>query len=143
MRKQRRSKSCFTLMEVMVAVAIIAILSAVVVTGLIPKLQEAKVSAAKSQISVLYQAVVDFHMKMGRLPDENVGLSELVENTANDPKWKRFLEADEVPLDPWGNEYIYKVENDTDFEILSYGADGQEGGEGNNADISNRGIKKQ
>lgn len=130
-------------MEVMVAVAIIAILSAVVVTGLIPKLQEAKVSAAKSQISVLYQAVVDFHMKMGRLPDENVGLSELVENTANDPKWKRFLEADEVPLDPWGNEYIYKVENDTDFEILSYGADGQEGGEGNNADISNRGIKKQ
>ena len=141
--KKRRRKNSFTLMEVMVAVAIIAILSAVVVTGLIPKLQEAKVSAAKSQISVLYQAVVDFHMKMGRLPDENVGLSELVENTANDPKWKRFLEADEVPLDPWGNEYVYIMESDTDFQIISYGADGQEGGEGNNADISNRGIKKQ
>ena len=141
--KKRRRKNSFTLMEVMVAVAIIAILSAVVVTGLIPKLQEAKVSAAKSQISVLYQAVVDFHMKMGRLPDENVGLSELVENTANDPKWKRFLEADEVPLDPWGNEYVYIMESDTDFQIISYGADGQEGGEGNNADISNRRIKKQ
>ena len=81
-------------------------------------------------------------MDMKRLPDVNIGLVELIENSSGNDKWKGpYIEVEEIPKDPWDNDYIYTVENGR-FQVISYGADGQPGGDGDNADISNRGIKK-
>ncbi|UDQ98322.1 type II secretion system major pseudopilin GspG [Lentisphaerota bacterium WC36G] len=141
--KSKKHKN-FTLVEILIVVGIIALVTSLALPTYLNHMKNARVSAVQAQTTVLYQAVTSFSMDMKRLPDVNIGLAELLENTSNSAKWKGpYLEVYELPLDPWDNDYIYVVESNGRFEILSYGADGQLGGEGENADISNRGIKKQ
>ena len=139
--KQRKN---FTLVEILIVVGIIALITAVALPSYLNHMKNARISSAQAQISVIYQAVTSFSMDMKRLPEENIGLTELIENTGNSKNWKGpYLEVYELPLDPWDNDYVYRIEPNKRFEILSYGADGQQGGEGEDADISNRGIKKR
>ena len=137
-------KRNFTLVEILIVVGIIGLLTAIALPVYLDHMKKARVSAAQAQISVLHQAVTSFSMDMKRIPDANVGLAELLENSGSSDKWKGpYLEVYELPKDPWDNDYVYVVDNNGRFEIISYGADGQPGGENDNADISNRGIKKK
>jgi general secretion pathway protein G len=136
--KQQRKfrRSYFSLMEIIVALAIIALLASIATPIYYNQLQKAKPKAAKSQIRMFEQALVDYRLDVGKLPDESNGLKSLVENVSGDEKWDGpYLKR--LPQDPWGNDYIYTVPGEnSEYEIKSYGSDGQPGGEKYAADIS-------
>ena len=129
----------FTMIEMVVVVLFIAMLAAIATPMYFSYLKDAKVTMAKNQIRLFSQAVLDYQMRIGKLPSEEYGLSALVANPDNNPRWRPFLNSDSVPLDPWGNEYVYKLTGDGGYEILCYGEDGKAGGEGDAADISSLG----
>jgi general secretion pathway protein G len=128
----------FTLVEMIVVIAIIGILATLVVVRYSGQTDQAKVAAAKSQLAQLEGAVISFHSHVGRLPKS---LVELVEKPSGVSNWQEggYLKGKSVPKDPWGNEYGYKVAGRR-FEIISLGADGKEGGTGLDADLSNEGT---
>lgn len=127
----------FSLMELMVVIAILGILSTLVVRNVIPMIGRAKVNTAKSDIATLKDAVQHYLMNNNKLPDS---LDALI---APDPKNGNgsYIEQEETPRDPWDNEYQYIKEGSNKFEIKSYGADGLEGGEGDDEDISSKKLK--
>jgi len=127
----------FTLVEMIVVIAIIGILATLVVVRYSGQTDQAKVAAAKSQLAQLEGAVISFHSNVGRLPS---ALTELVDRPASASNWQEggYLKGKNVPKDPWGTEYVYRV-NGRRFEILSLGADCKEGGTGVDADLSNEG----
>jgi general secretion pathway protein G len=129
----------FTLVEMIVVIAIIGVLATLVVVRYSGQTDQAKVAAAKSQLAQLEGAVISFHSHVGRLPKS---LSELVEQPSGAANWQEggYLKGKSVPKDPWGSDYIYKVSGRR-FEILSLGADGKEGGSGVDADLSNEGSE--
>ena len=136
-------RSCrgFTLLEVMIVVVILALLAAVVAPKIIGRIDDAKITDAKVQIRNFETALKFFKMDNGFYPDTQQGLDSLVEKptTGDIPKKYRdggYLEQKKIPLDPWGNPYVYVSPGlHGDYDIMSYGADGKEGGEGINADI--------
>jgi general secretion pathway protein G len=129
----------FTLIEIMVVIVILGILAGLIVPRLMDEPDKARVVKAKMQIESLLTAVRKYKLDVGDYPSTEQGLDALVEKPtvgnvpANYPD-KGYISK--IPLDPWNNEYVYisPGEHD-DVEILSYGADGEEGGEGANADI--------
>jgi len=143
MKRIRREKG-FTLIELMVVILIIAMLATFVAPNVMSKLKRAKVDLAKPRMAVIENAMKSFEFDCGRLPDESEGgLEALVAAEAPaglEEKWHGpYLKQSQL-LDPWGNPYVYVQEgqfNPGSFDLISYGADGQEGGEGENADIVN------
>ena len=131
----------FTLVEMIVVIAIIGILATLVVVRYSGQTDQAKVAAAKSQLAQLEGAVISFHSHVGRLPKS---LVELVEKPSGATNWQEggYLKGKAVPKDPWGNEYQYKV-NGRRFEVISLGADGKEGGSGVDTDLSSEGTEPQ
>jgi len=127
------------MVELMAVLIIIGLLAALVSTKVINKIDEARVTTTKAQLKTLHNAVNQFKMDTGRLPTEEEGLSVLVEQPSDVMKWEQggYLESTEVPKDAWGNDYVYQLypESGKPFVIISYGADGEEGGEGINADL--------
>ncbi|HOK08423.1 MAG TPA: type II secretion system protein GspG [Candidatus Hydrogenedens sp.] len=121
--KKTRQLLGFTLVELMVVIAIIAILATTVGIYVFGALDDADQAKAKAEISNLKTAVQMYRIKNKRLP-----------NTLDEAA--QFLDPPKVPLDPWGNPYIYQKEGNSSFKIMSYGADGSAGGSGANADIS-------
>jgi general secretion pathway protein G len=128
----------FTLIEMIVVIAIIGVLATIIVVKYSGQTDQAKVAAAKSHLSQLESAVVSFEAHNGRLPQS---LSELVERPGNAPNWQEggYLKAKALPLDPWGREYVYRVLG-RKYEILCLGADGQEGGSGVDQDLSSESL---
>jgi general secretion pathway protein G len=124
--RRRRGQSGFTLVELMVVIAILAILASVVGVNVLGAFGQGTQAAAKTEIKVLQSAVVQFKLEHRKLPSS---LDELVSNSR-----RNYLDSKELPKDPWGNAYIYQVEG-SNFRIGSYGADGSQGGDGENADI--------
>lgn len=131
-------KRHFTMIEMVVVVLLIALLSAIAMPMYFSYLKDARVTAAQTQIEMLEQAILDYSMRMGSIPAQDGGLELLVTNPANDKRWRPFLKGGVVPLDPWGNKYVYQILPDGEFELISYGEDGKVGGEGYAADITNR-----
>ena len=127
----------FTLIELMVVIAIIAVLASLVGAYLLGAQDEANVAAAKAQISMLKTALMQYRLKFNRFPDD---LNQLINNEKN----YKCLDANEVPKDPWDNPYVYTCENGRSYKIVSYGADGRAGGSGVEGDIEsdNLGAKK-
>jgi general secretion pathway protein G len=134
----RRKDGGFTLIELMVVIAIIAMLAAVVGYNVIGSLDDAQITTAKQQIANFKSALISYRVKFSKFPSTEEGLDVLVHNE----KDVNFLDAKEVPLDPWGNPYEYKYDG-TNYVITSYGADGQPGGTGNNADISSDALDSE
>ena len=129
----------FTLIEIMVVIVILGILAGLIVPRLMDEPDKARVVKAKMQIESLLTAVKKYKLDIGDYSSTEQGLSALVEKPtvgkvpANYPD-KGYISK--VPLDPWNNDYVYISPGDhDDVEIISYGADGEEGGEGANADI--------
>lgn len=129
----------FTLLEVMVVVVIIGILAALVVPKIIGRPDEARVIAAKQDIASLLQALKLYRLDNLRYPSTEQGLQALVAKPATPPvppNWKTGGYIDRLPKDPWGNPYQYLNPGlHGEIDILSLGADGAPGGEGNDADL--------
>jgi general secretion pathway protein G len=129
----------FTLIELLVVVVIIGLLAGFVAPRYFGQVGKSEVSVAKAQIDALEKALDQFRLDTGHYPSSEQGLKALVDRPVNEPKWAGPYLRKEVPLDPWGKAYMYKIPGEkTDFELVSYGRDGQPGGSGENADISNR-----
>jgi general secretion pathway protein G len=130
----------FTLIEIMVVVVILGILAATIIPQFIGTTQDAKVSAAKSQIAELESALERFYVHMDRYPTAEEGLAALVTAPAGaESKW-RGPYIKQLRNDPWGNPYQYSfpgAHHPTSFDVWSRGSDGADGGEGDAADIGN------
>jgi len=128
----------FTLIELLVVVAIIGLLAGYVAPRYLGQIGRSEVNAAKAQIDALEKALDQYRLDTGRYPATELGLNALVQRPANEPKWNGPYLKKAVPLDPWGKPYVYKSPGErADFDIVSYGKDGQPGGSGENADIAN------
>ena len=134
MKQRRRSAAGFTLVELMVVIAIIAALATIVGVNVLGALDEGDVANAKAQIRNFKTALTSYRIAFSKFPSSGEGLNALV----NNPK-KNFLDSNSVPKDPWGNDYVYKLENNRPI-IISYGADGAPGGSGLDADISSEDL---
>ncbi|HYO52902.1 MULTISPECIES: type II secretion system major pseudopilin GspG [Archangium] len=130
--KQQRRRRGMTLIEIMVVITILGLIMAAVGVAVIPKLDEAKQDTARLDIANIHNALKLYYTKKGKYPDTGTGLKALVD-TQN---------LEKVPTDPWGNEYVYMNEGGKPV-LMSYGADGTQGGEGPDADISSRDTAKK
>jgi len=136
---RKKIRPGFTIIEVMAVLIILGLLATVVAVNVVGHVKESRVRTTKLNLKKLHQAVQSFEMQTNRYPSEDVGLEELIEQPSDVDNWPQggFLETTEVPLDAWGNEFIYELDppSGKPFVIISYGADGEEGGEGDNADL--------
>ncbi len=133
---RRASQRGFSLIEIMVVVVIMGILAMLVVPNLLERPDQARVVAARQDISSLMQAMKLYRLDNGRYPTAEQGLRALVERPANAtlPNWRKYLER--LPNDPWGKPYQYLVPGvHGEIDIFSFGSDGEPGGEGTHADI--------
>jgi len=127
------------LLELLVVVAIIGLLAGYVAPRYFGQIGKSEVNTAKAQIDALEKALDQYRLDVGRYPNTEMGLNALVTRPANEPKWSGPYLKKAVPLDPWGKPYLYKMPGDHgEFDLLSYGKDGQRGGTGEDADITNR-----
>ena len=131
----------FTLIELIVVVTILGILAALIVPRVVGRTDDARLAAARQDIATLMNALKLYRLDNGRYPSSEQGLRALVEKPTVDPaptNWKSggYLEAQSVRKDPWGNEYQYLNPGlHGEVDVLSFGRDGQPGGEGPDADI--------
>jgi len=128
----------FTLIELLVVVVIIGLLAGFVAPRYFSQVGKLEVGVAKAQIDALEKALDTYRLDTGHYPSTELGLAALMQKPAAEPKWSGPYLRKEVPLDPWGKPYVYKMPGEkSDFDLLSYGKDGQPGGTGENADLTN------
>jgi general secretion pathway protein G len=134
--KERRREHGFTLVEIVIVVMIIGLLAALVAPRFFGRYEMAKLKASKAQIEFFGTALDAFRLDTGRYPTSEEGLKALREKPSGVEGWQGPYLPKEIPPDPWNKPYIYKCPGDHgEFDIISYGADGAEGGEGQNQDI--------
>lgn len=140
--KAKRAMSGFTLLEIMVVVAIIGLLAAVIVPNVIGQGEGAKVDLTKANMGKIVQQLDLYKFNNGSYPTSEEGLNALVERPASARKWPDGGYLSSVPEDAWNNDYVYISPGvEGPFDLLSLGADGVEGGEGTDADINWRDIQ--
>ena len=123
-------------MEIIVVITIMGIIAATVLPRILGRTDQARQTRAKNDISQLVTAVKLFKLDTGRYPAAEEGLKALVEKPSDAENWRGPYLEKELGKDPWGQDYIYKYPGEHgDFDILSYGADKQQGGDGYNQDI--------
>jgi general secretion pathway protein G len=130
----RNRRGGFTLIELLLVLVILAVLAAIVVPKFTNRSEQARTTAAKTQISSLETALTGFEVDCGRFPTSDEGLQALVQQPANVQNWKSYMK--QIPKDPWGNPYVYRApgtHNPQEFDLFSMGPDGREG----NDDIDN------
>jgi general secretion pathway protein G len=133
----RRAAAGFTLIELMVVLVIIGVLAALIVPNIMNRTDDARATAARTDVNNIMQALKMYKLDNLRFPTAEQGLQALIQKPATNPvppNWKGYLEK--LPNDPWGNPYQYLnpgVRGEVD--VMSFGADGQQGGEGKDADI--------
>ena len=138
---QKNRKRGFTLVELLVVVLIISMLAIFVVPRVFKSMGNTKASIAKSKMALIEEALGRFYLDCERYPDDSEGLGVLVEAPEGlEDKWQSSYIKRSHLVDPWDNPYVYVAEgeiNEGSYDLISYGADGVEGGEGDNEDIYN------
>jgi general secretion pathway protein G len=129
----------FTLLELLVVVAILGLLAGFVAPRYFGQIGKSEVATAKAQLDALEKALDQYRLDTGRYPSAELGLKALVERPQNEPKWNGPYLRKALPNDPWGKPFLYKMpgENGGDFDLVSLGKDGAPGGTGENADLTN------
>ncbi|NIO16071.1 MAG: type II secretion system major pseudopilin GspG [Deltaproteobacteria bacterium] len=140
MNRKEWARAGFTLIEIMVVIIILGLLAGLVIPKLVGRTEEAKKTQVKLQIRNIEQALKLFKLDNGFYPSTEQGLQALVtkpEIGRVPANYRNEAYIDRVPKDPWGSEYIYIYPGERgDYDIVSYGADGIPGGEGEDADIT-------
>jgi len=135
-RERKRKRTPFTLVEVVVVIVILVTLAGIATPIYMNYVKQGRIGTAQMQLKLLAQELDNYKIRVGQYPSE---LRGLVENLDGHEKWDGPY-MKKIPLDPWGNEYVYVVpgEHNTDsYDLSCLGADGQTDGEGENADINN------
>jgi general secretion pathway protein G len=128
----------FTLLELLVVMVIIGLLAGYVGPRYFAQIGKSEVKAARAQLDALGKALDQFRLDTGHYATTEQGLGTLVERPANEPKWGGPYLVKAVPLDPWGNPYVFIMPGEHgEYDLLSYGKDGKPGGEGEAAEITN------
>jgi len=137
----------FTLLEILVVVMIITILATIVGINVAHEPGRARIAAARTQMGIFRNALQLYRMDQGSYPTQAQGLRALCERPQIPPIPSKYpadgyLESRNLPLDPWGHDYVYLIPGPegAPYEIISYGADGEIGGEGEAADLSSRDL---
>jgi len=128
----------FTLLELLVVMVIIGLLAAYVGPKYFSQVGKSEVKMAQAQIDALEKALHQYRLDVGSYPATEQGLAALVNRPSNEARWQGPYLAKTPPSDPWGRPYVYKYPGErAEFDLLSFGKDGQLGGEGEAADIKN------
>ncbi len=128
----------FTLIELLIVMIILGLLAALVAPRMFGKVGSSKQKAAKAQISLFETALDTYRLDVGRFPTSDQGLEALRKKPNDVDNWDGPYLPKEIPRDPWGNPYEYRHPGEHgDYDIISYGADGQPGGEDEDADVVN------
>jgi general secretion pathway protein G len=128
----------FTLLELLVVVVIIGLLAGFVAPRYFGQVGKSEIGVAKAQLDALEKALDQYRLDTGHYPATELGLTALVTRPASEPKWAGPYLRKDVPLDPWGKPYVYKIPGEKgEFDLVSYGKDGQPGGTGENTDLTN------
>jgi general secretion pathway protein G len=141
--RMRRGNRGFTLIELMVVIVILGILAGLIIPRIMGRPDEARQTKARIMIEGIETAMKLYRLDNGFYPTTEQGLRALVEASTIQPvprNWREggYLEKGKVPKDPWGNDFVYLCPGTQgEFDLISYGADGQPGGEGKNKDITN------
>lgn len=137
--RQSPLRRAFTIIEVMAVIVILGILAGIVAVNVVGRIDKARVIATKANLKLLHNSVTQFKLDTGQFPSEDEGLLELIAEPTDVTGWdpSGYLNTTEIPKDGWGNDFMYQLypESGMPFVIISYGADGEEGGEGNDADL--------
>jgi general secretion pathway protein G len=136
--KNKRNDRGFTLIELLIVMIILGLLAALVAPRMFSKIGTSKQGAAKAQISLFETALDTYRLDMGKFPTTEQGLVVLREKPDDGDDWDGPYLAKEIPVDPWGEPFVYKFPSEhSDYEIISYGADKQPGGDDEDVDIVN------
>jgi general secretion pathway protein G len=143
MKRKKTKRKAFTLVELLVVVLIITMLAAFVAPRLFTGVGKTKADLTRAKMAILESALARFYIDCGRYPDDSEGLGALVTAPPDmeEGKWNGPYCKTSDLLDLWDNPYIYVAEgefNPGNFDLISYGQDGMDGGEGDNADIVNQ-----
>jgi general secretion pathway protein G len=138
-RWQRAAAAGFTLLELLVVVTIIGLLAAYVGPKYFSQLGKSEQGVAKAQIEAFARALDTYRLDVGQYPTTEEGLNALLVKPANVVKWNGPYLQKAVPVDPWGRPYLFRSPGVSgDFDLISYGKDGQPGGTGDAADVTNQ-----
>jgi len=145
-RKFRKAARGFTLIEIMVVVVIIGLLAAFILPNVFGNVIKAQIAKVKGDIQGIETALTMYKLDNYKYPNTDLGLAALVQRP-NDPtvrNWREGGYIKRVSKDPWGNpyQYVFPGTHGQEYDLYSFGADGQEGGEGENADIGNWNIEQ-
>jgi general secretion pathway protein G len=136
--RDRKNERGFTLIELLIVMIILGLLAALVAPRMFGKVGKSKQKAAQSQIALFETAIDTYRLDMGKFPGADQGLMALRIKPQGEENWDGPYLPKEIPLDPWGRPYEYRYPGEHgDYDILSYGADGQMGGEDEDADVVN------
>ncbi len=142
MKVKHRTQSGFTLIEILVVIVIIGIIAGLIVPNVVGRDDQAKVTAAQSDIRAIANALEMYRLDNNHYPSTEQGLEALASRPSGFPEPRNYNEQGylrRLPRDPWGNEFIY-INSGRSFELYSLGADGSEGGEGVDAEIHYRDL---
>ena len=136
-KKRRTNSDGFTLIELLIVMVIIGLLAAFIVPKLIGKVATSKQTAAKAQIELFSTALDMYRLDTGKYPSQETGLNALLSQAGEVTNWHGpYLSKSVIPKDPWGTDYVYQSPGEHgDYDLLSYGADGTNGGTDEGADI--------
>jgi general secretion pathway protein G len=128
----------FTLLELLVVMVIIGLLAGYVGPKYFSQIGKSEIKATRAQIDALEKALDQYRLDLGHYPSTEQGLAALMAQPSGEAKWQGPYLKKAVPLDPWGKPYQYKYPGEhVEFDLMSWGKDGQPGGSGEDADITN------
>jgi general secretion pathway protein G len=138
MRHKYGSSTGFTLLELLVVMVIIGLLAGYVGPKYFGQIGKSETKVARAQLDALEKALDQYRLDTGHYPAPESGLAALIQKPPNEAKWDGPYLKKIVPMDPWGRSYIYKVPGEHgEYDLVSYGKDGQPGGTGEASDIVN------